>query len=452
MSETGATFSGDRTEPLVVVSADTHIGPRLIEDLRPYCPTQHLEAYDAYVSEDAAYRQALADNSSDNYVRRESDGRWVRAFRNMRSTGHYDMQQRTKDMDFDGVAADVIFHNTLNDEPIPFANMGDPSIVMTFKANAPTDPEMTALGRHIFNEWLADACATDPARHVGLAQIPIWDVDETVKEMEWAAGHGLRGVNFPAPQSWLPEYNKRYWEPVWSAAEDLDLALVTHLGAGSDSDYSGVDGRAILLYEGASVFGKRILPWMTFGGVFERHPKLFFTITEIPGSWWSTMMEEMDSAWRRTAARVPQAVVKERLVDVSPRLPSEYCAEHVFIGASFMSKMEAEQASFDGSWRNLMWGSDYPHPEGTFRVPENAEESSLTRKSLQYSYQGLPPEHVHAMVGATAARVYGLDYEVLKGVAARIGAPSMDDLTRELELASVDRGTSMAFRQHSLWD
>ena len=26
------------TEPLVVVSSDTHIGPRLVEDLRDYCP------------------------------------------------------------------------------------------------------------------------------------------------------------------------------------------------------------------------------------------------------------------------------------------------------------------------------------------------------------------------------------------------------------------------------
>ncbi len=26
-------------EPIVVVSIDTHVGPRLVEDLRPYCPS-----------------------------------------------------------------------------------------------------------------------------------------------------------------------------------------------------------------------------------------------------------------------------------------------------------------------------------------------------------------------------------------------------------------------------
>jgi predicted TIM-barrel fold metal-dependent hydrolase len=440
---------------VVVVSADTHIGPRLVEDLRPYCPKKHLEAFDDYVSQDVVYRQALAENSPENYRRRESDGRYVRAFHNMVSTGHFDMKQRIKDMNYDGVAAEVLFHNTLNDEPIPFANMGDPGIVMTFKANKPTDPEMTALGRHIFNAWLADACNEDPGRHVGLAQIPVWDVDETIREMRWAAEQGLRGINFPAPQAWLPEYNKPHWEPVWSAAEELGVSLVTHLGAGSDADYSGPDGRAILLYEIAAVYGKRIMPWLIFGGVFERHPGLKLTITEIPGSWWTTMLDEMDSVWRRWASKMPQQVaasVDEKLTDLCPRQPSDYCREQVFIGSSFMSKMEAEQACLDGSWQNLMWGSDYPHPEGTFRAPESPDELSLTRSSLQYAYQGLQPDYVRAMVGSTAAQVYGLDYEMLKGVAAEIEAPTMDEMTRELELASFDQGTSLAFRQRGIFD
>ena len=33
-------------EPLVLVSLDGHVGPRLEEDLRPYCPAAHLAAYD----------------------------------------------------------------------------------------------------------------------------------------------------------------------------------------------------------------------------------------------------------------------------------------------------------------------------------------------------------------------------------------------------------------------
>jgi hypothetical protein len=31
------------SEPLVIVSKDAHIGPRLVEGLRPYCPQSSLE-------------------------------------------------------------------------------------------------------------------------------------------------------------------------------------------------------------------------------------------------------------------------------------------------------------------------------------------------------------------------------------------------------------------------
>ena len=39
------------TEPLVIVSADCHIGPRLVEDLRPHCPRELLSAFDAYLAD-----------------------------------------------------------------------------------------------------------------------------------------------------------------------------------------------------------------------------------------------------------------------------------------------------------------------------------------------------------------------------------------------------------------
>jgi hypothetical protein len=69
-------------------------------------------------------------------------------------------------------------------------------------------------------------------------------------EMEWARDAGLRGVNFPAPQPWFPEFNKRLWDPLWSTAEAVEMPLVTHIGAGADADYSGPDGRAVNSFEG----------------------------------------------------------------------------------------------------------------------------------------------------------------------------------------------------------
>ena len=47
-----------RSDPVVVVSNDTHIGPRLVDDLRQYCPSAHLEDFDRFAAETAAQFQA----------------------------------------------------------------------------------------------------------------------------------------------------------------------------------------------------------------------------------------------------------------------------------------------------------------------------------------------------------------------------------------------------------
>src|SRR4029450_12603900 len=38
------------SESLIIVSSDTHVGPRLAEDLRPYCPAKYLDEFDAYTA------------------------------------------------------------------------------------------------------------------------------------------------------------------------------------------------------------------------------------------------------------------------------------------------------------------------------------------------------------------------------------------------------------------
>ena len=48
-SQNGTSGATDLDEKVVIVSCDTHIGPRLREDLRQYCPQSYLEDYDAFL-------------------------------------------------------------------------------------------------------------------------------------------------------------------------------------------------------------------------------------------------------------------------------------------------------------------------------------------------------------------------------------------------------------------
>jgi hypothetical protein len=71
-----------------------------------------------------------------------------------------------------------------------------------------------------------------------------------------------------------------------------------------------------------------------------------------------------------------------------------------------------------------MWGTDYPHPEGTW--PHTVER-------LSKDFRDVPVQDARQILGETAARCYGFDLEVLRPVADRVGPRPTDlgqDLTR----------------------
>jgi hypothetical protein len=65
---------------------------------------------------------------------------------------------------------------------------------------------------------------------------------------------------------------------------------------------------------------------------------------------------------------------------------------------------------------HIMWGSDFPHEEGTF---------PHSREALAHTYAGMDPTEVARMVGGNAADVYGFDLHELAKLASRLG-PEVD--------------------------
>jgi len=422
-SPTGRNVAGSA----VIVSCDGHFGPAM-ESLREYCPARYREQFDDYASsvkaqrrrEAAAYlaaslgKRGETDSGSASTVRRRlrSDLELIR--RNRRSTGDQDMAVRLSDMDADGVAAEVVFHGAKNGEPIPFV----PGGVDFFYDTASADRHLVAIGQHIYNQALADACSTAPARHIGVAHAPLWNVSSAIKELEWARSVGLRAVNFSAPRPGVSDFDDEEWEPFWSAIEDLDMTLATHAGASDPSaSYGGVVGAAVRQLE-IDFFNLRGLPRMIFGGVFERHPGLRIVFTEIRAELWARYARELD----RVHADTPQTHAR------APKRPSEYMSSNVFVGASYLlDNIAAAEVVRDDYANNVMWGRDYPHPEGTWVFREGDEEPA-TRRALRRAMAGIPHPEAKLMVGATAARVYGVDLNVLGTIAAAINAPPLEEL------------------------
>ena len=95
----------------------------------------------------------------------------------------------------------------------------------------------------------------------------------------------------------------------------------------------------------------------------------------------------------------------------SARAFSEYFARNCFVGASFMPEHEGRFRHQIGVDR-LMWGSDYPHLEGTW---------PNTMKALNATFSEYSEEEIRAILGLNAARAYGFDLAALQPIVDRVG-------------------------------
>jgi hypothetical protein len=100
--------------------------------------------------------------------------------------------------------------------------------------------------------------------------------------------------------------------------------------------------------------------------------------------------------------------------------PSAYFDRNCFIGATTTERRELARR-YEIGVENLLWGNDFPHPEGTW--PHTAEW-------LRKSFHDIPIEETRVMLGLAAAAVYGFDLEKLRPLADRIG-PTPADLGQD---------------------
>src|SRR5213076_959558 len=121
-------------------------------------------------------------------------------------------------------------------------------------------------------------------------------------------------------------------------------------------------------------------------------------------------------------------------------------------GATFMSKEEAEDAYTKGYYEQIVWGSDYPHVEGTWQLPLNEKEEPQTHLSRRDSFSGLPEDVVRKMAVLNGTKVYGLNEKELRQVANRICAPTAEEIANPISEVEVpDHHGLFSFRTVGPW-
>ena len=147
---------------------------------------------------------------------------------------------------------------------------------------------------------------------------------------------------------------------------------------------------------------------MLWGGVFERYPKLKASVTETGQGWM------LPPLFRMLDHHYYDTFFSAKLGDYRSQLsmsPTDYFRRNCAIGASCMPRSDAE-IRHDLGMSQIMWGTDYPHPEGTW---------PHTRPAMVETFKGLPEDDVAAMLGGNAVAFYDLDEPKLAQVAERVG-------------------------------
>ncbi|MCU1448822.1 MAG: Amidohydrolase 2 [Acidimicrobiales bacterium] len=384
----------------LVISSDGHAGPPA-PVYRDYLDPGFRQRFDEHQAGLDAGRMVNTDFVNE----------WDTETGDLEMRAAFDPVVRDRVLDQEGVAAEVLFPDA---DVLGTGRLASSPFGSGLGSGADADPDSVKAGARAHNRWLADFCATNPSRRIGIAVVPVTaGVDDAVAEVQAAASAGLRGVLMPTRWFDQPAYLDASYEPFWAACAETGMVLHTHSGAGP-ADYVLGPG-FVPIYAAESWWWAARPFWvLILSGVFERHPALRYSIAE-NGAWWvPDIVKRMDEKWLGGHnTRKFGDIFKDGL----SMKPSEYVDRNCFFAASTPGVDEIDRRHQIGV-DNLLWGNDLPHPEGTY---------PHTRHWIAERFRDVPEDETRKILGQNAAGVYGVDMSALASIIERIG-PTTEDV------------------------
>jgi predicted TIM-barrel fold metal-dependent hydrolase len=394
-----------RSQPYVLISADTHAGAS-IQTYREYLDAEHQRRFDEW--------RAGYQNPQRKHIGSKKHKNW-------------DDAERLTDMESEGVVGEVIFPNTVP----PFFQTS----VLICGNPSPENYRLRLEGIRAHNRWLVDWCAEHPERRAGIGLVYVNDLDDAIADAKWIAAHGLRGgillPHVPPDCTHIEPLYAPAYDRLWAVCQDLGLVVNQHGGTGSPAYGPYPIALPIRLLE-TPWFSTRSYAHLLLAGVFERFPGLRYIVTESGCAWVPSMLANLDRIWERVRSGFAGEFEFASGV-MPPEPPSFYAKRNCYYGASSPSPRELAGRHEIGV-DHILWGSDYPHYEGTF---------PHTRKSLRRTFHDVDPGETRAMLGENAARLYGFDLDRLAPLAERVG-PRPEEVRVPLAPDEVPRNSMSA--------
>ena len=224
------------------------------------------------------------------------------------------------------------------------------------------EPGLAAALARAYNDWLYDFCAPAPDRLIGAAMISPFNMDDAVAEVERAVEElGFRAVFMRSNQMTDKPWHDPFYDPLWSALEENDVAIGFHESSSSGARQVGEHFEPNFMLR--RVFAQPVEQMMALasfcgGGVLERHPRLRAAFLEANCAWAPWLLWRLDEAYEREAdVFVPELAMA----------PTEYFKRQCWVSV----EPDEEPAKYAIDWvggDRMVFSTDYPH--GDSKYPE----------------------------------------------------------------------------------
>jgi predicted TIM-barrel fold metal-dependent hydrolase len=258
--------------------------------------------------------------------------------------GGWDPHARLADMARDGVEAELL----------------DPTMAM--RLFALKEPDLKAVG-----------------------VIPIDDIEIAVAELERCRQLGLAGGSIAIYQSPERHYGDRSFDPLWAAAESMNLPISLHILTERNPKLKRDISDGIV----ESSWVQRSLGLMVFNGVLERFPRLKLVSAENDIGWAPYFLERIDYIFDRRRNIYPMNLSRREL-------PSAMVKRSLYL--TFMRDRIGVLNRHHIGLEHILWSSDYPHNDSTW---------PNSQKVIDYLMEGVPAAERRKIVCENAVALYG---------------------------------------------
>jgi predicted TIM-barrel fold metal-dependent hydrolase len=289
-------------------------------------------------------------------------------------------EDRMVEMERDGVSAEVIFGGT---GMYPGETLED-----CIKRCQKTNDWMAETYKDHLNIMAPSISLPLPSEPYGGGDFPA-PTEEMIlaaaAELKRAALLGIRPGLMPDTSPKLG-YNRPDWNPIWETACEYDIPMAFHVGFGTNPVKSRNPGGAVANYTTVASTIIVTVAQLCASGVFETFPTLQCAMIESNAGWLAWTMFQMDEAHKKHAHWAKPKLEKP---------PSDYARSN--IKATFQEDPIAIANRHYTGLDSIMWGSDYPHWEGTWPRSQEAVEDL---------FKGVPEDEVDQIVHRNAEKFY----------------------------------------------